>query len=159
MSDRIYSLPGLNSTLDFRQFAGYLNVDKAAGRNIFYWFAEAATADAANAPVVFWTNGGPGCSSLLGLLAEHGPFRVDQQGKTLVDNPMSWNVAVNIFYVEQPAGVGFSYSETEQDYMHVGDGSAALDNYRIVRAFMERYPQVRARHAEYAGSECVRTAV
>lgn len=84
-------------------------MDKAAGRNIFYWFAEAANGDAANAPVVFWTNGGPGCSSLLGLLAEHGPFRVDQEGKTLVGNPMSWNTAVNIFYVEQPAGVGFSY--------------------------------------------------
>ena len=114
VSDRLYSLPGLDSPFDFRQFSGYLNVDKAAGRNIFYWFAEAAV-DAANAPVIFWTNGGPGCSSLIGLLAEHGPFRVDQKGETLVPNPMSWNLAANIFYVEQPAGVGFSYRHAPAD--------------------------------------------
>jgi hypothetical protein len=34
----------------------------------------------------------------------------------------------------------------------VGDGSAALDNYRIVRAFMERYPQY-AKNDLYLASE------
>ena len=41
----------------------------------FSRFVESARKPAAD-PVVLWMNGGPGCSSVLGLLTEHGPFRV-----------------------------------------------------------------------------------
>ena len=45
----------------------------------------------ASDPVVLWLNGGPGCSSDLGMLTEHGPFRIQDDGTTLLNNPFSWN--------------------------------------------------------------------
>lgn len=47
--------------------------------------------DPAGDPVVLWMNGGPGCSSMEGLMAELGPYPVNPDGKTLRENPYAWN--------------------------------------------------------------------
>ncbi len=68
-----------------------------------------------------------------------GPFIFEDAGK-LALNPFTWNKIANIFYVEQPAGVGFSkYSDPED--AHVGDERAAMDNYNLIKAFLERFPE------------------
>ena len=86
-------------------------------RRVFYWFVEAAAPiDPATAPLTLWTNGGPGCSGLFGLLEEMGPFRPTKDGGALAANPYSWNRLSNIVYVEVPVGVGFSYSGDPKDY-------------------------------------------
>ena len=52
--------------------------------------------------------GGPDCSSLVGLLQENGPF-LWQPGTFLpTQNPYSWSNLTNMLYIEQPIGVGFS---------------------------------------------------
>jgi len=84
--------------------------------------------DPKNDPVALWTNGGPGCSGLEGLLTEQGPFRAVGNG-TLIANPYSWNLLSNMIFIEAPAGVGFSYSDNRQDYEQVGDARTAQDNY------------------------------
>ena len=43
--------------------AGYVTVNKTAGRTLFYAFAESKE-DPRSKPLVLWLNGGPGCSSL-----------------------------------------------------------------------------------------------
>ena len=137
-SDRILDLPGLDYDPGFNQFSGYLTVSKENGRHIFYWFVESQN-DPKNDPVVFWTNGGPGCSGLLGLGTEHGPFFIDKEGN-LSPNEHSWNKVASILYVEQPAGVGFSYSDTETDY-DTNDQKAASDNYALILEFLTRFPE------------------
>jgi carboxypeptidase D len=58
--------------------------------------------------IVIWLNGGPGCSSLEGLLQENGPFLWQSGTYKPVKNPWSWTKLSNVVWVEQPAGTGFS---------------------------------------------------
>jgi carboxypeptidase C (cathepsin A) len=150
--DLIKNLPGLSEPVKFNQYAGYVNVNSTNGRNLFYWFVESQN-DPKNDPVVLWMNGGPGCSSLDGLLTEHGPFDVEPDGKTLKKNPYAWNNAANVIYLESPAGVGFSYSENPKvDYTVLNDNKTAADVYSFLVTFFKKYPQF-AKNPFYVSGE------
>jgi carboxypeptidase C (cathepsin A) len=135
----ITNLPGLGYNPGFRQYSGYLTVSEEHGRNIFYWYIESQN-DPETDPVVLWTNGGPGCSGLMGLLEEHGPFIIDEKLQ-LSPNPYSWNKVANMLYIEIPAGVGFSYSKQNTHNITTGDVEAAKDNYQLILEFFKRYPE------------------
>eukprot|EP00049_Salpingoeca_infusionum_P009220 m.152922 g.152922 ORF g.152922 m.152922 type:complete len:476 (+) comp14274_c0_seq7:138-1565(+) len=113
--DEVTSLPGWNSTLPSKHYSGLLPVANGAGY-LHYWFIESEKNPATD-PVVVWLNGGPGSSSLIGLLTENGQFMtnndsVDKDGNIrLLYNKYSWSQVANMLYIEQPKGVGFSYCE------------------------------------------------
>lgn len=136
-ADEILSLPGLKEKLGVRQFSGYLHLS-GTKKYIHYWFIECEESPE-TAPLVFWTNGGPGCSGLLGLLQEQGPFR-PVRDLTLKKNKYSWNRIANMVFVEQPVGVGFSYSLDKKDY-HINDKETAYDNLLMTVEFLKRFPQ------------------
>jgi len=137
-NDQIIDLPGLTYELGFNQFSGYLNLP-GTKKQIHYWFVEAEN-DSQNAPLVFWTNGGPGCSGLIGFLTEQGPFRPDIKGNLQL-NDWRWNKIANMVFLEQPVGVGFSYSDNSDDYK-IGDSQAAKDNLQTVLQFLVRFPEL-----------------
>ncbi|XP_073120270.1 serine carboxypeptidase 1-like [Henckelia pumila] len=141
-ADRILALPG-QPAVNFSQYSGYVTVDPTAGRALFYWLTESE--DSSTKPLVLWLNGGPGCSSIgAGAMTELGPFRVNPDGKTLWYNNNAWNNLANILFLESPAGVGFSYSNTSSDYV-TGDKRTAADSYTFLINWLERFPEYKTR--------------
>lgn len=99
----------------------------------------------------YWRlNGGPGCSSLIGLFSENGPFRPTIDGKSLIPNEWSWNSIANIIYLESPAGVGFSYSNNKNDY-YTDDIKTAKDNYNALIEWFKKFPSFIHRDFYIAG--------
>ncbi|PNW71099.1 hypothetical protein CHLRE_17g746597v5 [Chlamydomonas reinhardtii] len=150
-ADAILALPGFVNSLPSRHFAGYVTVDEARGRRLFYYFVESER-DPANDPVVLWLNGGPGCSSFDGFVYEQGPFLYDlipgpggrgAQAVSLRRNPHAWSKVANMIFLDSPAGVGLSYSEHAADYV-VDDGRTAQDADAFLRGWFARYPQYQA---------------
>ncbi|CAN4092757.1 unnamed protein product [Withania somnifera] len=143
-NDKIENLPGEQEGVDFKQYSGYVTVDPIAGRALFYYFVESPQ-DSASKPLVLWLNGGPGCSSLGGgAFGELGPFRVRKDG-TLQRNQFSWISKANIIFLESPAGVGFSYTNTSSDYNFSGDRTTAHDSYTFLVNWLERFPEYKTR--------------
>lgn len=101
-------------------------------------------------------NGGPGSSSLKGLVSQLGPFRLNDasfDGKsnasnlTLFPNPDTWNRVSSILYLEQPAAVGFSYcnatlrATTGRDNCDHTDVSVAVDNLAFLQQWFKLFPE------------------
>uniref|UniRef100_A0A0M3JA00 Uncharacterized serine carboxypeptidase (inferred by orthology to a C. elegans protein) n=1 Tax=Anisakis simplex TaxID=6269 RepID=A0A0M3JA00_ANISI len=106
--DEISALPGAEQLeINFRHYSGFFKVSET--HFLHYWFVE-SQGDPQADPVIFWFNGGPGCSSLDGLLNEMGPYLVNADGKTLRANEYAWNKMASVIYIESPAGVGYSYA-------------------------------------------------
>lgn len=64
-------------------------------QNMFFWFFEARDKPK-EAPVALWLNGGPGCSSMLGLFQGNGPCTFNGGGDDPKLNPNSWNNFANM---------------------------------------------------------------
>ena len=137
MEDLVTVLPGANFVNSFATFSGYLDVSDT--KKTFYWFVTARDASKAkDKPVVMWTNGGPGCSGLIGFWTEMGPWRATED-MTIEPFDFAWNKEANMLFIESPTGVGFSTSNKDADF-DAGDWSTAKDNFELLKQFFGRFP-------------------
>ncbi|KAJ3850914.1 serine carboxypeptidase [Lentinula lateritia] len=125
-------------------YTGYIDIE---ARHLFFYFFESRS-DPDKDDVIFWTNGGPGCSSSLGLFMELGPCRVlDDNGPKF--HPESWNTNANVFFIDQPIGVGFSYAEYGESVSTTEE--AAKDVAAFVAIFFENFSKFKGRGFHMAG--------
>lgn len=127
-------------------YTGYLN----SGDKHFYFAYFESRSQPEQDPLVMWINGGPGCSSMMGLLMELGPCAVDEGGETAHENKDSWINAASIFFLDQPIGVGFSYSSNPSDHAN-GTFAASEDIYAFMRLWYKAFPEAQSLPFSIAG--------
>eukprot|EP00929_Paragymnodinium_shiwhaense_P122748 TRINITY_DN95783_c0_g1_i1.p1 TRINITY_DN95783_c0_g1~~TRINITY_DN95783_c0_g1_i1.p1 ORF type:complete len:450 (+),score=62.39 TRINITY_DN95783_c0_g1_i1:136-1485(+) len=133
--DEVSSLPGFGKPLE-PTFSGFLECN-ASSKGFLYYMMFMAQHGRADAPLVIWLNGGPGASSAVGNLFEHGPYLLNPNG-TLRRNPRAWNQDAHIVYIDQPVGTGYSYS----------DSNGYVTDYDMLASqFYVALKQLRMRHS------------
>jgi len=151
-SDRITSLPGYVGTLPTTHYSGLIPVGKLSGvaGHLHYWFIE-SEGNPSTDPVVLWLNGGPGSSSLIGLLTENGQIMTNDESLTnpidgvpqVFYNKYGWTTKANMLYLESPKGVGFSYCDNARLPTQCvnTDESTAQDAYEFLVNWYAAFPE------------------
>ncbi|PPQ70716.1 hypothetical protein CVT24_000832 [Panaeolus cyanescens] len=127
-----------------QSYTGYIDIE---ARHLFFYFFESRS-NPDKDDVIFWTNGGPGGSSALGLFMELGPCRILEAGGPKF-HPESWNSNANIFFIDQPVGVGFSYADFGEEVTNTEE--AAKDIAAFVAIFFEHFTKFKGRPFHMAG--------
>ena len=111
---------------------------------MWFWFFEARNSPS-TAPLAMWLNGGPGCSSMIGLFQENGPCtfnNVSGSTPSPVLNPHSWNNFANMLYIDQPISTGFSFGAEDAN----STVTAAPFVWKLLQAFYAQFPMYENRN-------------
>ena len=121
-------------------FAGTLSINnQPSNKNeLFFWFFPSDNPAASN-EITIWLNGGPGCSSLDGLLQENSPFLWQSGTYAPQPNPFSWTNLTNMVYVDQPIGTGFSPAAPGAPAKIINEEQVAADFAGFWKNFMTTF--------------------
>ncbi|XP_045613370.2 retinoid-inducible serine carboxypeptidase [Procambarus clarkii] len=114
---------------------GYVRVrDKA---HMFFWlYYTTADVDYKLRPLVLWLQGGPGASSTgIGNFLEIGPQDASQQNRT-----NAWTEQVNVLFVDNPVGTGYSYVE-DPKLLATNNTVIADDLVSFMKGFFIKVPE------------------
>ncbi|KLO08516.1 KEX1 protein [Schizopora paradoxa] len=154
----VRGLPGLSTdpTRPLHMYAGHISSDPEESKlpastvtaHLFFVLVKARRL-ADKERILFWFNGGPGCSSMDGFMMETGPFRVDGKGGLrMIDG--GWEEYTNMVFVDQPAGTGFSYVSTDRFVHDIKTGAQQVVEF--MRNFYKIFPEYKSMDT-YIGGE------
>ena len=129
-------------------YSGYLKT-LIDGNELFYIYTPSQSSTPQNDPVLLWLNGGPGCSSLFGMLGEIGPVTTDNYSGVFKKNIYAWNMNINTLFIEQPAGVGYSKcSDLSHNWTDVEN---AKNLFTGVKDFFDTFTELKGRDFYISG--------
>ncbi|KAF2790897.1 carboxypeptidase Y precursor [Melanomma pulvis-pyrius CBS 109.77] len=129
------------------QYTGWLDV---GSKHLFFWYFESQSSPSTD-PLLLWLTGGPGGSSMIGLMQELGPCLINEHGNGTVYNEYGWSKNANIIFVDQPAGVGFSYLD-EGIPVPGTSFTAAEDMHHFLQLFVsDVFPDLKERDFHITG--------
>lgn len=124
--------------------------------SLFFWYFEARH-NPQDAPVAIYLSGGPGQTSMFGVAWDGGPCYVMPDSNSTEENPWSWNEHVNMLYIDQPVGTGFSYNEIiNSTFNLLGDESTGIVPFE---AYGDEIPEQNATllYGSFSSQELSRT--
>ncbi len=96
-------------------YSGYFKLGKNKHLHYLYFNSES---NPDTDPLIVWFNGGPGGPSIpIGLLGGVGPFAAIDLN-TVVPWKYSWTRNASLLFIDNPAGVGYSYANRDIDIKH-----------------------------------------
>jgi len=124
-------LPGVTS------YSGFATVNETAKDHLFWWFLEAEKVES-DTKLLIWLQGGPGASSLFGMFTELGPIFIDEDGPA--KRPVHWGSNNHLLFIDNPVGVGFSFSET--DHFVTSSEQAGTNLVTLLDQFYKVFPEM-----------------
>lgn len=122
-------------------YSGEVVVNATTGSSLFYWMFQSLGGNILTdrRPLIFWFQGGPGCSGELGMLGERiSPIYIDDNGVPHYNNG-TWALKFHLISVDFPYGVGLSYPTYWSDWGSTST-QAAGTFYTFLQRMMVKYP-------------------
>ncbi|KAL2833410.1 Alpha/Beta hydrolase protein [Aspergillus cavernicola] len=99
--------------------------------------------------LMIWFNGGPGCSSLIGLTTGSGPISFEGNSTRLVANPYAWSKFGHVLYMDQPVGTG--YSTASEPYPAIDNDRVTTQFYDWLQSFFAHFPHLQSKQVHLMG--------
>ncbi|KAJ7032821.1 alpha/beta-hydrolase [Mycena alexandri] len=152
-----------------RSFAGNVGVNRADHPNatLFFWAFEKAngtlTGSASDTdPWIIWLNGGPGSSSMIGLMTENGPLQVTGT-YSIVPNNFSWNTLADTIWFPSTLltndAVGTGYSTSDAAGYVPDEDQMGRDFVEFLSNIVKVFPSLAKRPLHLAGESYAGTYI
>ena len=133
----------------FKPTTGYIRIYPEGDNRMFFWLYKSKKSPK-TAPLGIWIEGGPGCGGSGSQFKLMGPFYIANrtQKRPLLRND-SWNENLNLLFVDQPLGVGFSTTTKERLVKTPEDAGGQI--LLFFEGFFEKFPEYKGREIYLLG--------